>query len=524
MRINRVFTGLRDESGMTLLELLIASLILFFAIAAVMSLIIVSTSMSVFAKQRNLVNNAAASYTEYVRQLPYTAVGVQGTSVPGSLTAETTTSVGGFQVSVRPAVSWVNDPLISGTKDYKKLVIVVRASPPEDGRVVEQTFTTYVRRNDPLQAVGFAAGQRTPLVNFVDAGTPAADQVVWGSSTRVTCAAQVRADGAALTNVSMFVDAADLTGSNISPTPQTFGVAKWINIAAESGTFFCDWDTTARDALGNLIAPDGFRTLKALAQDNIGGTSYKVRRVIVDNSAPATPTNVAASVVSSNTTNLSWEPALDGTDWADHYILYLRQDTGGEANWDQWTNRGSASYTTYSLALPTAGFSRYWVGVKAVSPLPRQLESPTGTISPPFISRPSVSGTASVVWSGSTNNGYYTTKNTVWLTTPPTFPDVAASRHWYLYRADSSAGPWTTEVANGVTTSMAYTDTLTTATGKKSQTNPVGPAHYYKLKFVIQPMYNGYGATAPLETVWSNVIGPSPVAATGVIPIPHVGW
>src|SRR5512139_635268 len=74
-----------DDSGMSVVEVVVASFILFFVLTAVLGLIGATTKSSISARQRTAMTNAVSSYIEHVRALPFDQVALTTDDPAGSV-------------------------------------------------------------------------------------------------------------------------------------------------------------------------------------------------------------------------------------------------------------------------------------------------------------------------------------------------------------------------------------------------------------------------------------------------------
>ncbi len=490
----RAMRAMNSDEGMSLLELVIAAAILFIAVTSVFGLLIASTNMSVFAKQQNTTTNAATNYMEYVRSLPYAAVGVQGTSVPGSLTVETSMAVAGVSVVIRPGVEYVDDPDIEGPKNYKRVDVWVKTTVGNTGRVLEQTYTTYVRDSDTLG--GLTSLIAPPEIEFDDAQSPGNGDTVFGS---VQVAARAKSVGANLSAVNFRVDGALMQGGGIFPIPDNAGVAEWTSIGDPGPIDFSMlWDTAATDGGGVPLYPDGLRNIQLAATDDLGQTSPRVRSVLVDNAAPSAPATVTGSADTSSTGTASWALAMDGTDAAPWYGLTVHEQSGsGDDSWET-TYETPAHIAVTTADHPATWFSRYRAVAQAFSS--RGLAGATRMTDDGYVSRSQIYGTATAVYVGTLPKRWVVTVQP--KLTPPTFPYYDITNTWY--RADVPAGPWTQVGASGPSFTPAADAPFSNPSSLKDPTKI--PVKYYKVKSVVTPKgWPSYASNSTVE-VWSGIV------------------
>lgn len=118
---------LRD-AGFTLVELLVAVAILMFVAVGLLSMVFSAQTWSARAQERENLVNFTAGYMERIRGMRYCEIGTGPSSDPtGSVTA-TTSVVGAYTVQVTPTIIYLDDPMIPGTRDYKKVSLAATAS------------------------------------------------------------------------------------------------------------------------------------------------------------------------------------------------------------------------------------------------------------------------------------------------------------------------------------------------------------------------------------------------------------
>jgi type II secretory pathway pseudopilin PulG len=187
---------------MTLVEVVVAIVIFFFVLTAIFGLLGATTNMSLLSNERALLVNAMNSYIEEVRSMPYTSVGVDmtGAPVPGTLSVETTETVGSYQLVITPTITWVDDPSIAGATNYKQLT--VDGSLVRGGEVVYTlSMSTYIRQEAPpgdYQPPTIVFGPGSPL----ESSPPT---VVRGRTVLIDAIAESTMPGARLVSMSFQV-------------------------------------------------------------------------------------------------------------------------------------------------------------------------------------------------------------------------------------------------------------------------------------------------------------------------------
>jgi len=145
-RVVRRLGTLRDEGGFTLIEVLVAAMMLVIISAPIGAMLSSGATTARTARERTGADQLMQQQIELLRSTPYTSVGVANGNPPGSLAALTDTALpSGEQVRITFVVTWVSDKVPENpyqtNADYKKVVITILRRP--DMTVLDQT-TTYV--------------------------------------------------------------------------------------------------------------------------------------------------------------------------------------------------------------------------------------------------------------------------------------------------------------------------------------------------------------------------------------------
>jgi Tfp pilus assembly protein PilE len=136
---------LRGEAGFTLIEVVIAGIMLAILSVPIAGMLSTTATMSRLDRERTGADQLAQAQIEQLRTLPYTQVGITGANPPGVLSASTTSSLpSGEAVTIATQVNWVADPIPTAyvtNADYKKVVLTVTRN--SDGAQLAQK-TTYI--------------------------------------------------------------------------------------------------------------------------------------------------------------------------------------------------------------------------------------------------------------------------------------------------------------------------------------------------------------------------------------------
>ena len=143
--VRRRLRALAPDGGFTLIEVLVAGLMLAILSAPVAGLLVSSGSILKLDREKTGADQLAQAQIETIRTLPYTQVGLVGGNPSGILSASSSTSLpGSEQVTVARKISWVADPIPTAyvtNADYKKVVVTVTRT--SDGKLLSSK-TTYV--------------------------------------------------------------------------------------------------------------------------------------------------------------------------------------------------------------------------------------------------------------------------------------------------------------------------------------------------------------------------------------------
>lgn len=480
----------KSQAGVSIVEVLIATMILFMVLTAVMGVLGMTYFMSATARSQSSATAFVNTQIEDIRAMPYTNIGTQGGDPNGTLAANETTVQAGVTYTISRSITWVDDPMDNSPQteagadsdrhDYKSVLITLSWVNPASGATTSITSATMIREpwvDTNAPNVEFTANN-VPSNSIVYAGS-----VFGGGPASLQARADDNLDGdGKIASLVFYVDGRVVKNGSAT--------AYWAPDQKEYTNPLFAWDTLALDESGTVQFYDGIRELKVEAWDNSGARDFKIINVTIDNYAPAIPTDLASVVSTANgtcfdTVNLSWTPVMDGTDWATGYQVAR-------------TKNGAADGTfnvagTLSAAADGArtSFSKYSYSMRSVSP--RGLLSDWTSATADVITKPKLTGTAG----GSGSN-----RTAILSWTPPTF--AATGIHYHICQATTwSGGNITTEVLD-----QYYPTTWTSASFNKSL------AYYWQ----INARYDIGGGV--YVSVYSNVIGPSPARVGDPYPTP----
>ncbi len=536
--MGRIRTWCRGDAGMTLLELMIAAVILLIAVSALLGLLLKSTQMSVQAKEQNVATAASHSYLEAVRSMPFASVGVAGGaggSIEGSLPVNTVARSGSFEITITPTVTWVDDPAISGVQNYKQVVVVVSVG-ALTRRPVVQTYATYVRAPGEIVAIpggttGGTGGTAVPVISFVDGQAPASGAVIRGNSIMVTAHVSTPNTGGTIKRLQMFCGVPVLFGAGGGIPSNSGTTGEWIDLAVQSGTYSFYWNTLATQADGTPYYPDGQRKIYIVAYDNQSRPGTVERWVTIDNQPPTACSSPPVPVENSDhTITIAWGPSMDGagvSDYATYYTVHPWSDRAGVSGtpiagsgptgWNDVPDSGAVHFVspTYDPAAPSyrwtsaLPFTRYWFRILPANSFGQSPSANGGMTDQtvvPLVTRPKIKGTYQSTKTGSGSNEKITTNLTLAIT-PPTFSTSAIS--YQVWRSTNGVTWPAGDAANQFAAAGPTYTRSDEALGNKA----VVAAYYYKYVVTFTP---GGNKDATSRTIESHVVGPVPatVAAT----------
>jgi len=494
-----VARGAREESGFTVIEMVIAVVILLIAFSGIMSLTVANTYMNVAAKQKAALVNEANSYIERVRQMKYDDIGTPS-GTPSGLLASYTTTTNGFVITVVPTVAPMTDPKIVNTSGVplpgvlKKLSIDISAHRVgTTAPVLTYHAETIVKKTDS----GISVDAELPTTNPT-ASTPTSDAVVYGNAVSIGAVATANGDGVYLTSMNFYCDGVPLISQSGLP-------AQWAlnTVSYTSPTFL--WDTTAVNEDGVPLSDDGSHAIKLEVWDSNGRQSWYQWNVIVDNTPPIWPADgwITATPLSSTSMNLAWSAVYDGNSPTHHYNVASQKWVSAA-----WAAPVTSSFTGVTGVGVTTPFSKYQYTVSAVGPPTQNRESATNS-QVIAISRPEILSTST--WRNYTPDS----KNIYTLVTiklsPPTFP-VPMGTKSTLYKSTSpSMNPSSTVGAAfaGWTPAEFMVDSVS------DNGWPAARQYYYQV-------VTSFGASGPYH--YSQVVGPNGSAGAGATPFTTVRW
>ncbi len=431
----------RVDTGFTIVELLIASAILFFVATALFGLVATSTMLGVASKANAVCVNAGNSVLEEVRQLQFNEVNQTRVN---QIAAAHSGPIDGVVVSVSATVTpgWFpeQDP-DTANPAYKHVAVAVEAVGP-DGR--SHAFRTGTHISN-LRATGslFGGGEEPPVPPPTVVLSPSMPMsgAVRGTSVPVGLSATTGGPSVTLTRI-------DITAGG------TLVLEKITNELSDS--VFGHWNTTSM-SIDVADFPDGVYEMRASARDSRNQLTARAWSLTVDNFPPDPPGEPTVDVVNSagNAVTFGWDPARDGTDWVRSYQVDQAMQSATSSAFNlvgtpaivtpsDWTGPQVWTGTTSPL-------SRYRVDVTSRGPIVEGQTTPHFTAGPVtafFISRGSFTSVVGVVDEGKNNSP--AELNLDLTSNAPTFSTSAVNYRWqYRYHANKVTGNWVDLAGSG---------------------------------------------------------------------------
>ncbi len=492
----------RDDEGVGILEVVIAAVVMFFVLTALVGLVMTSTDMNMSAKARAAMTNELSSHIEYVRSLDYDTL---ESSVIPEFTVDTDD---GYEITIKSTIQ-DGEP---GTK-----VIYIDSTVSRDGFQALTTRNTVVIRDPSEDIVAGIGSPDAPRIAFSsltpEENTTVYTESVWGGyDLWIEVTAESVVEDGFIAELRFYCQGELLrNGSTIFAD-----VAEW-QPGVSPATQSIVWNTEQVNEDDESVILDGWRTVYIIAVDNEGNEGWCERRFYVDNYPPNTPGVPVVTEYDSPNSDMApdtefeatWMPASDGTDSASKYQLAIdKQSYSGE--WLSVFADGADPITTgYEYAYVVANpFSRYQVSVAAGSP--RNMYSDYVSTDQPYVTRPEIwEGHAYTYYEGPLNRRIGHVDVGLYMS-EPTFPVDAIT--YYVYRSDNPTDMGSTPHATSEYS--GFYEYIEERVGRKDLT-PL----YYQMSAVFTPSDTGVE-----ETVWSNIVGPTSAVDQAFVNLEHVSW
>ena len=479
---------------MSVVEVVVASFILFFVLTAVLGLIGATTKSSISARQRTAMTNAVSSYIEHVRSLPFEQVALTTDNPAGSIEPTVTISSAGFTITLTNTLS-------DAPGGLKELQVQAECRALDSSYAPMRT-SAFAAIRDRMQA-GNELGQPHSGGAQINFGhlTPAENSILYANN--------VHGGG------NLYIDASvDSTGGPIQTVEFRVGDQRLRNGDSGSATdaYWTPGTTTAYESIAwdtrqvrgtttEKAVRDGWRIVRIMATDDLGRQTFKDRRFLIDNYAPTDPGQPTGIPRNDVVSAVTWPKSMDGSDPA---VAYRFDAWKQRVDSNSWDNVASIDLTQPAHNLTTTTFGRYWVRVYASSP--RGLTSNWVSCVYPFVARPLVSGTSAMTISGSGPSK--ASSMTVTLTYPaPDFPASAVRYDIYRGTSPTTLALWQTAVSAG-----SFTETIVESLGGATK---VPTAYYYQVQVTYTA--TGYPYDYVQKTSVSNILGPTPTTSSGSV-------
>jgi len=334
---------LGDERGFSLVEMMAALTLIAVGFFALIGTASTGARMLAEAKQRQSASEIASRELEHLRNIPYDDVALGGTLaratdqddpdwwlhddgssydhdqngsyetliMGGSIEHATDTSVGTTDLRIYRYVTWVDDPAVAGTQDYKRLVLIAYyRAPVATGRPREVRVSTLFTPGSIT-----VAGSGTAPTQGVD--VPVSDP---GTLPGASCVGDTSGPTGSFTIVSGTGGETGYTASEtvtiqLAPvddcTPITIKFTNDLTVYGDSVTY----STSEPTATWRITAGDGSKNVWAQFKDGNGTTRIVGPSAItLDQTLPTVPGTLTRTVSCSGTTrtvNLSWGTSTD---------------------------------------------------------------------------------------------------------------------------------------------------------------------------------------------------------------------
>ena len=316
-----------NESGFSLVELLVAASLLTVGIISVLSVLASSSKTATTSRVRTVASNLAAEKLESARTFSYTNI----TQTYLQTNLGTTVTKGGYVFTMTYAVTYVDDPA-NGTggafaNDYKKLTMTVSwTSPkPADSVVVE----TLINSN-PVDQAGASSDTTRPT---------------WTNGNNVLAGATRQTSPGLGIYLSWPTTAAT----------DNVGIVGYLLYRKGPGDASFIWIVTEAPIVGwyldDLAVPGGSYQYYINAYDAAGNTTLTTSNTVTvtgpnDTVAPSAPTglNVVSYTVTSAT--LAWTASTDNSGVINHYNVYRSHSGDNYINTPYTTVSGNPPPTT----------------------------------------------------------------------------------------------------------------------------------------------------------------------------------
>jgi prepilin-type N-terminal cleavage/methylation domain-containing protein len=402
--VRRQLARRRTERGFSLIELIVAMAILAIVASGFAVSVAIGLRGVAFARQQQVASDLATARLEHLRSVPYAQVALSSqpihstdpTNADNGVSSDNTSfdvtgqgsyeplvvdtnngavlhfedpvQVGSTLMEIYQYVTWVNDPTIPGTQDYKRVTVVVQFHTPTQTGVSRTVRASSLFGTGDVVVVGTSTtiGGTTTTVGATTT-TAAATTTTTSGATTTTTAGPCPGDHSAPTGTDTlngsagaqagFTAAASITVTmNLTDTCTPI-LARFSN----DGVTWSTWITydplnpTVAWALGS---GDGTKTVSFQTKDNAGNqTQFSNASITLDTTLPSTPTFLNRTVTCSGanrTVNLSWGISND-TNFTGYRVY---RSTDGVTWSSLLTTTSTAASDTHKKSLDSV---RYYV-------------------------------------------------------------------------------------------------------------------------------------------------------------------
>jgi prepilin-type N-terminal cleavage/methylation domain-containing protein len=351
----RLRTRRAGERGFSLMELVIAVSILAIVAVGFTASIALGLRSVAFARQQQTASDLATARLEHLRSIPYSQVALESapthdtdptqpdygvsldnvsfdvsghgayeplvvdTANGGVLHIENPVQVGQTVMSIYQYVTWVDDPSIPGTQDYKRVTVVVRYTAPTINGV------SRVVRVSSFFGTGNVVVGGTTTTTVGGTTTTAAATTTTSSSTTTTVAGACAGDNSAPTGsytlngsagaLAGFTAAASITVTMNLSDPCTPIQARLSNDGGSTWGVWTTYDPLNPTVAWTLPTGDGSKIVSFQTKDNKGNQAQFSNAIIVlDQTKPTTPASFTRTVTcsgSNRTVTLAWSLSND---------------------------------------------------------------------------------------------------------------------------------------------------------------------------------------------------------------------
>lgn len=334
-----------NQKGLSMVEILIATLVMFLALSILMTVMGVAGTIAFNSRVMDRATFLANQRMEYIRSLRFDQIGYvdADSGYPkyepsGVLPRSETTTVAGIQFEITYSISWVDDPK-DGLKDGQN------ATDPQDedyydGGRAQYNWQDYKRvrvgvfwekpKPSSFAVVSNISGLKefaVPPLVFFTTDTPPNNSIVSGELQIGVIGMQNTTAGAAISNVGLEIGGGILVFNELISPPQA------------QVTQYFTWVTGATET------PDGIYEVRGIARDSQGLESSLSYFYVVNNYPPqGSPTLVSIETTDSSArlVKLTFSTIRDGRDWVS--IYQAKSQTGLSTN-----------YTTITVPNPQEG-------------------------------------------------------------------------------------------------------------------------------------------------------------------------